>query len=108
MSFHQNTGQNHNIKIANSSSENVAKLKYLRITVTIQNFIHDKMKSTLSSGNACWYSVQDISSSHLLSKNVKIKIFRTIILPAILYGCETGSLTLREKHRLSVSERTTC
>jgi hypothetical protein len=39
-----------------------------------------------------------------LSKNLKIRIFRNIILPVVLYGCETWSLTLREKHRLRVFE----
>ena len=43
-------------------------------------------------------------SSRLLSKNIKIKIYRTIILPVVLYGCETWSLTLREEHRLRVFE----
>ena len=43
-------------------------------------------------------------SSRLLSKNLKIKIYRTIILPVVLYGCETWSLTLREEHRLRVFE----
>ena len=43
-------------------------------------------------------------SSGLLSKNLKIKIYRTIILPAVLYGCETWSLTLREERRLRVFE----
>jgi len=44
--------------------------------------------------------VQNLLSSRLLSKNTKIKIYRTIILPVVLYGCETWSLTLREEHRL--------
>jgi hypothetical protein len=43
-------------------------------------------------------------SSRLLSKNVKIRIYKTIILPVVLYGCETWSLTLREEHRLRVFE----
>ena len=43
-------------------------------------------------------------SSRLLSKNLKIKIYRTIILPVVLYGCETWSLTLREERRLRVCE----
>jgi hypothetical protein len=43
-------------------------------------------------------------SSRLLSRNVKVKIYKTIILPVVLYGCETWSLTLREEHRLSVFE----
>jgi hypothetical protein len=49
-------------------------------------------------------SVQNLLSSTLLSKNVKIKIYRTIILPLVLYGCESWSLTLREECRLRVSE----
>jgi len=44
-------------------------------------------------------------SSSSLSKNLKIKIYRTIILPFVLYGCETWSLTLREEHRLRVLRR---
>jgi hypothetical protein len=53
-------------------------------------------------GNACYYSVQNLLYSSLLSKNLKIKIYRTIILPVVLYGCETWSLTLREERRLRV------
>ena len=52
----------------------------------------------------CYYSVQNLLSSSLLSKKLKIKIYRTIILPAVLYGCETWSLTLREERRLRVFE----
>jgi hypothetical protein len=43
-------------------------------------------------------------SSRLLSRNVKVKIYKTIILPVVLYGCETWSLTLREEHRLRMFE----
>ena len=55
-------------------------------------------------GNACYHSVQKLLSSRLLSKNLKIKIYRTIILPVVLYGCESWSLTLREERRLRVFE----
>ena len=55
-------------------------------------------------GNACYHSVQKLLSSRLVSKNLKIKIYRTIILPVILYGCESWSLTLREERRLRVFE----
>ena len=48
--------------------------------------------------------MQNLLSSSLLSKNLKIKIYRTIILSVVLYGCETWSLTLREEHRLRVFE----
>ena len=58
----------------------------------------------MKSGNACYHSVQNLLSSSLLSKNFKIKIYRTIILPVGLYGCETWSMTLREERRLTVFE----
>jgi hypothetical protein len=49
-------------------------------------------------------SVQNLLSSHLLARKVKIRIRKTINLPVVLYGCETRSLILREKHRLKVLE----
>ena len=63
----------------------------------------EEIKSRLKLGNACYYSVQNLLSSSLLSKKLKIKIYRTIILP-VLCGCETWSLTLREECRLRVFE----
>ena len=69
-----------------------------------QNSIHEKIKSRLKSGNACYHSVQNLLSSGLLSKEIKIKMYRTIILPVVLYGCETWSLTFREERRLRVFE----
>ena len=48
--------------------------------------------------------MQNLLSSRLLSKNLKIKIYRTVILPVVLYGCETWSLTLREEGKLKVFE----
>jgi hypothetical protein len=74
------------------------------MTVTNQNFIQEEIKRRLNSGNACYPSVQNLLSSRLLSKNLKIRIYKTIILPVILYGCETWSLTLREEHSLWVFE----
>jgi hypothetical protein len=48
--------------------------------------------------------VQNLLSSRLLSKNVKVTIYKTIILPVVLYGCEAWSLTVREEHKLRVFE----
>ena len=73
-------------------------------TLTNQNNIQEEIRSRLKLGNACYYSVHNLLSSSLLSKNLKIKIYRTIILPVVLYGCETWSLTLREERRLTVFE----
>jgi hypothetical protein len=83
---------------------NVHGVKYLGITLTNQNSIQAEIKSRLKLGNACYYLVQNILSFRLLSKNLKIKIDRTIILPFVLYGCEAWSLTLREERRLKVFE----
>jgi hypothetical protein len=74
------------------------------MTLTNQNDICDEIKSRLILGNACYYSVQNLLSPHLISKNLKIKIYKTVILPFVLYGCETSSLTLVEEHRLRVFE----
>jgi hypothetical protein len=65
-----------------------------------QNCIHEEIRSRVNSGNACYHAVQNLLSSHLLSRNVKIKINKTTVLPVVLYGCKTWSLTLREEHRL--------
>jgi hypothetical protein len=76
----------------------------LGTTLTNQNDIHDENKSRLSSENACYHSVQNLLSSRLISENLNIKIHKTVILPVVLYGCESFSLTLREGHRLRVFE----
>jgi len=69
-----------------------------------KNSIQKEIKNRLKSGNACYLSVQNLLPYSLLSKNIKIKIYRTIILPVVMYGCETWSLTLREEGRLRVFE----
>jgi hypothetical protein len=98
----QKAGQRQRIKIGNMSFESVAKFKYPGTTLTDQNCIHEEIKNRLNSGNACYHSVQSLLSSRLLSRYVKVKIYKTIIPPVVLYGCETWSLTLSEDHRLGV------
>jgi hypothetical protein len=66
--------------------------------------IQKEIKRRSNSGNACYHSVQNLSSSRLLSKNVKVRIYTTISLPVVLYGWETWSLTVREEHKLRVFE----
>jgi hypothetical protein len=87
LSRHQDVDQNRDMKITNRSFENVSQFKYLGMTVINQNLIQEEIKRRLNSGNA--HSVQNLLSSLLLSKNLKIGIHMTIILPMILYGCET-------------------
>ena len=102
MSQDQRAGQSHNVKNDNSSFERVEEFKYLGTTLTNKNSIQEEIKRRLKAGNACYHSVQNLLSPSLLSKNVKIEIYITIILPVVLYGYETWLLTLGEEHRLRV------
>ena len=101
MSRDQNVERSHNVKFDNSSFERVGEFIYLGTTLTNQNSIQEEIKRRLKTGNACYHSVRNPLSSSLLSKNIKIKIYRTIIVP-VFYGCEFWSLTLREESWLRV------
>ena len=78
--------------------------KYLGTTLTNHNYIQEEIKSRLKSWNAGYHSVQNLLSSKLLSKNRRIKTYKTIILPVMLYGGGTWSLTFREECRLRLFE----
>jgi hypothetical protein len=90
LAYHRNAGQNHNLKIANRSFENVAQFKYLGTVVTHQNLTQEEIKRRMNYGNACCHSVRSPLSYHLLSK--------------YLYRCKTWPLTIREKHGLRLFE----
>ena len=98
-------GRTHSIKIGNSPFERVEEFKYLgKKTLANDNSIQEEIKSRLQSVNACYHSVQNFLSSSFLPKIILIEIYRTVILPVFLYGCETWSPTLREERRLRVFE----
>ena len=78
------------MRIDNNTLERVEEFKYLGTTLTNQNSIAEEIKSRLRSGNACYYSVQNRLASRLLSKNLKIKIYRNIILPIFCMGVKLG------------------
>jgi hypothetical protein len=103
-SLSQKVGKKHSIKIANRYFEDGAKFKYQGTTLTDQNHMHEEIKSRLNSGNACCRLVQSLLSSRLSCRKLKVKIYKTIILPVVLYGCETWSVALREEDRLRVFE----
>jgi len=92
------------VRTDNSTFERVEEFKYLGTTLTHQNSIAEEIKSRLRLGNAYYHSVQNLLSSRLISKNLKIKIYRNIIFPVVLYGCETWSLTLRDEMKLKMFE----
>jgi hypothetical protein len=90
--------------MTNRSYENVEQFKYWGTIATNQYLIEEEIKMRWISGNACYHSIQNLLSYRLLSKNVTTRIYKIIILPVVLYGSETWSLTLREEHRLRVFE----
>jgi len=100
----QKAGRIHSVRNDNSIFERVEEFKYLGTTLTNQNSIPEEIKSRFRLGKACYHSVQNLLSSRLLSKNLKIKIYRTIIFSVVLYGCETWSLILKEERKLRVFE----
>ena len=79
----------------------VAEFKYLGTIITNRNEMHKEIKHRLNSGNACIYARQGLLSSQLLSKNIKLKIYKTVILTVILYGCETWTLTLEGREKVA-------
>jgi hypothetical protein len=105
LSLQQNAGQNDDIKIENRSFENLPQFRCLGTTVTNQDLIQKEIKRRLNSDNACYHSVQNLLYSRLLSKNLKIRIYKTIILHVFLYGYKTWTLALREEYILKMFEK---
>jgi ribosomal protein S2 len=90
MSRDQSAGRNLNIQTDKNSFESVEHFRYLGTTLTNQNSIQGEIKNILKSGNACYHSMQNLFFSSLLSKNIKIKINRTIILLLFSVGVKLG------------------
>jgi hypothetical protein len=86
---HQNAGQNRDVRITISFSENVSWFKDLSNNSNKSNFDSEGNYEEIS-GNACYHSVQNLLPSHLLSKNVKIRIYKTINLLVVCMGAKLG------------------
>jgi hypothetical protein len=93
------------MKTAKISFETYGTVQIFGNDTNKSNLTQKEIKGRLNSNNACYQSVQNLLSSCLLSKNVKIRIYKTTILPFVLCGCEIWSLTLREEHRLRKFEK---
>jgi hypothetical protein len=87
---YQRKGQRNSINIANRAFEDVAYFKYLGTILTDQNCMQEEIKSKLNSGNAYSYSFQSVLTSRLLSRYVKVKIYKTIILLLVCMGVKLG------------------
>jgi len=98
----QHAVQNHNIYTGNKAFERVEHFIYFGTYQMHQNSLHEEIKCSLQSGNACYYAVLNLLSSSLLSNNIRVKIYRSIILCVVLYECETWSPTVSEVPRLRV------
>ena len=102
MSREQTAGLSHTMKVDNSSIERVEEFKYLGKTLKNKNSIHEEIKIEV---RECLLQLgAEPFFFQFAIQKFKIKLYRTIILPVVLYGCETWSLTLREEHRLRVFE----
>jgi hypothetical protein len=99
-----NAEGNHNTKTDNASCERVEHFEYLRKKLTNQNSLQEEYESRSKSVSACYHSEQNLLSFIVSYKKTNIKIYRNIILPVVLYECETSSLTLRKKSKLCLLE----
>jgi hypothetical protein len=90
MSRDRNAGRDHSVKIDNNSTERVEEFKYLGTTLTDKNSIQKEIKSRFRLCNACYHSGRNLLSSSLLSKNLNIKIYRSVILPVICMRVKLG------------------
>jgi len=90
MSRDQNAVKNHNMKTDNKSLETVELFTYFGTALKDMTYFHEYIKSKLKSGNACYHSMQNLTSSSLFSKNINFKPHRTIILSVFCMGVKTG------------------
>ena len=81
---------------------NVTEFKYLGKTLMDQDYMREERKTTLNLGNVCYCPVLYLLSSHLLSSNITIQRYKNVILPVVLYGCQTWSLSLKEELRMTL------
>jgi len=89
MEVRRQQGMMANEHITVGSNAKMKIFKYLGSLLTNENFIQEKIKCRLRTGNLCYYSVQTLLSSQLFSKNLKIKVYK---MPIVLYGCKHSLL----------------
>jgi len=100
----QNIHNSGNLVIRDKMFERVSNFKYLGSILNQTNEIREELKKRINLGNACFYSVNKLLGSRVLSKRLKIRVYKTIILPVVLYGSEAWSLTLQDEKKFRVFE----
>jgi len=105
MTMTQNQNQWQRRNVCNKSFENASEFKHLRTTVTNTNDIYDEISRRINSRKFVIIWFKNHFLSHPLSKMLKIRVYKTIVLLLVLYRCEMWSATLREKYKLQVSEQ---
>jgi len=103
MSRDQHAVQNHNIMVGNKSFERVEQSRYLGTTITNKFAFRKKLRVDWMQGMLAIIG-RRIFCLLVCYPSIKIKIFRAVILPVVLYGCESWALTLREARRLRMFE----
>jgi hypothetical protein len=93
------------IRTNNSDIERVNQFKYLGSIITNDNNISSEISHRINMGNKCYYELRNVLRSRLLKEDTKCKIYRTLIRPVVLYGCESWTLTKKEEEELNIFER---
>jgi hypothetical protein len=99
------TGERRDLRVEGMVLEEVTTFKYLGSLITKKNEIGEEMKMRIAAGNLCYYGLQHLFRSRTASRIVKIKIYKTISKPIVMFGCEAWSMTEQDKTRLNMWER---
>jgi len=94
-----------NLKVGNMNFEKVDNFKYLGVIVNSSNDMHSEIKERISNGNRCYFSINKLLRSILLSRKSKTTLYTSYLRPIITYGCETWSMTKYDNRKLAIWER---
>jgi len=94
-----------NLKVENKEFEQVKEFKYLGVTLNNKNIMHEEINVRLNAANRCYFAMETIFKSKLISKNVKEKLYISYIRPVLTYACATWATTKGDEEKLSRFER---
>jgi len=94
-----------NLKVGSMHFEKVDNFKYLGVNIKSSNNMHREKKEKISKGNRCYFSINKLLRSKLLSRKSKITLYTSYLRPIVTYGCETWSTTKDDNRKLAIWER---